>query len=363
MPAATSDSRRDPVFRIAVFFRRARRFAPVCVAAWLGLLLLAAPRADAAPARPATPRVPATIRVEGVAYTEARLWFARHGHRADYDAEQRRLTFDGPGGRIVFTVDSREFRLHGLRVFLSEPAILVKGVMHLPDIDLERFIAPMLRPDRLPAQPLKTIVLDAGHGGTDGGTRNQSLNLNEKAFTLDVARRLRRLLGDDKWRVIFTREDDRFVSLADRAEFANRAGADLFVSIHFNAVANNPAVRGTETYVLTPQHMRSTSSPKITPDDKQEQPGNRHDAWNAVLGHHMHRELIARLKTEDRGYKRARFAVLRLVDCPAVLVEAGYLSNEDEARLIATEAYRRKIAEALHTAILAYDAARASAGR
>jgi N-acetylmuramoyl-L-alanine amidase len=76
----------------------------------------------------------------------------------------------------------------------------------------------------------------------------------------------------------------------------------------------------------------------------------------------MHRELLAGLKTEDRGFKRARFAVLRLVDCPAVLVEAGYLSNDTEAQMIATPAYRARIAEAIYSAIVAYDATRAAAG-
>jgi N-acetylmuramoyl-L-alanine amidase len=75
-----------------------------------------------------------------------------------------------------------------------------------------------------------------------------------------------------------------------------------------------------------------------------------------VLGYHVHRQLLAVLKTEDRGYKRARFAVLRLVDCPAVLVEAGYLSNNDEAKRIADEDYRAEIAAALYAAVQAYDA-------
>ena len=75
----------------------------------------------------------------------------------------------------------------------------------------------------------------------------------------------------------------------------------------------------------------------------------------------MHRRLLARLKTEDHGFKRARFAVLRLVDCPSVLVEAGYLSNDAEARKIASDEYRGDIAEALAAAVDAYAASLASA--
>lgn len=331
--------------------------ACICLAAGT----VVAPSVANASAR-APAKAPLTVRIGETSYTDAKAWFANLGYRASYAAETRTLTLENASGKLVFTDGSRDARLNGLRIFLGEPALLLKGVMHLPVIDLERFITPILRPERLPSRPLRTIVLDAGHGGNDSGTRNQSLQLDEKVFTLDVAQRLNRLLGDGKWRVLLTRTDDRFISLADRAAFANAAQADLFVSIHFNAVANNSAVRGTETYVLTSQHMRSTSSLKPTADDQIAQPGNKHDAWSAVLGYHMQREMLARLQTEDRGYKRARFAVLRLVDCPAVLVEAGYLSNNDEAARIAEESYRSKIAEALYTAILAYDAALTSAG-
>lgn len=362
--------RRDSVSRVAAFFRRHRPRAAITPRLGLACaLFLAAAGGVSVASTSATasariqPKAPVTVRIGETSYTDAKAWFARLGYRASYAADTRTLTLESASGRIIFTDGSRDARLNDMRIFLGEPALLLKGALHVPVIDLDHFLTPILRPAQLAPRPLRTIVIDAGHGGNDTGTRNHPHKLDEKVFTLDVAERLARLLGKDKWRVVLTRSDDRFVALADRAELANAEKADLFVSIHFNAVANNPSVRGTETYVLTPQNMRSTSSAALTPEDKVAQPGNKHDAWSAVLGYHMHRELLARLKTEDRGYKRARFAVLRLVDCPAVLVEAGYLSNNDEATRIAEEAYRVKIAEALHTAILAYDAALASAGK
>lgn len=360
-----SDLRRVPPCRNAAFFRFARGWI------LLGLSALFLP-ASAPAARQTAPVTalaaananrPASIKLDGVAYTEARPWFARLGYKAAYDPEKRVLTLGAPAGRIVLEADAREASLHGMRVFLGEPVVLHKGALFVATIDLERFLAPVLRPTQLTRRPLRTIVLDPGHGGNDSGTRNKAAQLDEKTFTLDVARRLERLLAesDPSWRVLLTRTDDRFVGLSDRADFANAAKADLFISIHFNAVANNAAVRGTETYVLTPRHQRSTSSHLRSADDKTAQPGNRHDAWSAVLGAHMHRQLLAKLKTQDRGYKRARFAVLRLADCPAVLVEAGYLSNDAEARRIATPAYRGDIAEAIAAAVNAYAASLASA--
>lgn len=372
VPATSSDSRRVPPHRDAVVFwpRRAvvralARFAPLALCVWLGVVA-AAPAALASAARPAArPAAPATVKIGGVAYGEARAWFARLGYQAVHDAEKRTLALTAGSNRIVIEADSREIFFHGMRCFLGEPAALHQGALYLSTTDLERFLGPILRPARLEPRPLRTIVLDPGHGGQDTGTRNVAQKLDEKVFALDVAKRVERLLvaTDPSWRVLLTRGDDRFVTLADRARFANEAGADLFVSIHFNAVANNPAVRGTETYILTPRHQRSTSSTLRAESDGDEQAGNRHDHWNAVLGAQLHRHLLAKLKTQDRGYKRARFAVLRLVDCPAVLVEAGYLSNDAEARRIADPAFRGDIAEAIVAGIQSYAAALATAGR
>ncbi|MCX6937301.1 MAG: N-acetylmuramoyl-L-alanine amidase [Verrucomicrobia bacterium] len=367
MPLFASLSRRVPFPRIAAFFPAG------CIASGIVLvttgLLLAGPAALAAPnahrSSTKTPAGPATIQVGATNYTDARAWFGRLGYRAQKTENTRALVLKGPSdGTLRFEVDSREASLHGLRTFLSEPAILSGSSIFVPTPDIERFLTPMVRPSQFKAPPLRTIVIDAGHGGNDTGARNQTVKFNEKDGSLDVARQLKKLLGQDRWQVLMTRDDDSFVELAERAEFAKRKKADLFVSIHFNAVAKNPGdVRGTETYVLTPQFMRSTSSAKITPDDRKAQPGNKYDAWSAVLGYHMHRELLTGLKTEDRGLKRARFAVLRLADCPAVLVEAAYLTNDTEAKLIATPAYRARIAKALYAAIVAYDATRVAAGR
>lgn len=365
MSACFFNQGRAPFPRFAAFLRSGpagvvlrRTLAGFC-AALLALTAVAAVPAEAgAPMRPAAkpPGTPATVKVGAVGYTEAATYFAKLGFTAVADEKARTLTLKSAEAELVLVEGSREARLDGMRVFLGEAVVARQGGVYVSTIDVERFLVPIIRPARFTPSPVKTIVIDAGHGGNDTGTQNKPGKFDEKVFTLDVAKRLQALLGEERWRVFMTRDDDRFVGLDERAAFANKAKADLFISIHFNAVANNADVRGTETYVLTPQHQRSTSSSAPSAADKVAQPGNAHDAWSAVLGHHMHRELLAKLKTEDRGYKRARFAVLRLVDCPAVLVEAGYLSNDAEANRLATPAYRADIADALHSAILAYDA-------
>jgi N-acetylmuramoyl-L-alanine amidase len=82
--------------------------------------------------------------------------------------------------------------------------------------------------------------------------------------------------------------------------------------------------------------------------------GNGNDAWNSLLAYSIQRRLLTEMKLDDRGFKHDRLAVLRLVSCPAVLVEGGFLSNTAEARKIATAAYRQQLAEAMANGIVAY---------
>ncbi len=305
---------------------------------------------------------PARASVNGVSYVEADAFFARYGLKAKWIEPNKRQSFSSSWTQIEVEFDQREITYNGMRVFMGEAAIMRNRSLYIPQIDAERLLGPVLRPAGLTvAKPLRTIVIDAGHGGRDSGTTNSALKLEEKNFTLDVTRRLAALLGTGEWRVVLTRTDDRFIELADRAAKNTAAGADLFISIHFNAVADAPSVKGTETYVLTPRHQRSTSSDRRHSSDDDDQPGNAYDQWNAVLGYNIHRQLLDKLGTEDRGLKRARFAVLRLATCPGVLVEAGYLSNPDEARRIADARYRADIAEAVANGVKAYANALATA--
>jgi N-acetylmuramoyl-L-alanine amidase len=179
-----------------------------------------------------------------------------------------------------------------------------------------------------------------------------------------VAWRLRKILEMRGYRVLMTREKDtRFsnsptVDLPLRADFANKAAADLFLSIHFNAVdaRNAQRVTGSETYVLTPQFMVSTQPESNKAMQAEQNPGNRHDPANALLGYQLHRRLVTDLKTSDRGYKRYRYAVLRTLNCPGALIEAAYLSHETEAARVGTAAFRQQIAEAIAEGVQDYAA-------
>jgi N-acetylmuramoyl-L-alanine amidase len=294
----------------------------------------------------------------GVDYVAVRDLAKRYGLKAAWTKPGVLLTLsDARGVRFTFERDQRDFYLDGARIFLGELTYLSGNDLWVPKLDVIKTIAPLFAPadhtSFLPPAP-RLIVLDPGHGGTDPGKQNLKLKIDEKDMTLDVALRLKKILEVRGYKVVLTRTTDtRFsnsqaVDLPVRADFANKAGADLFISLHFNAVDRDPErVSGVETYVLTPQFQVSTQPEQDREMVKTYYPGNRQDTANALLGYHLHRQLVTDLKASDRGYKRYRYAVLRTLASPGVLVEAAYLSNDAEARRVAKPEFRQQIAEAV----------------
>lgn len=321
-----------------------------------------APKREA-PVRPAI-LWPAT-KLQGIDYVDVRAIAKAFDLKAAWTKPGSVLTLsDARGVRFTLEVDQKDFYFDRLRVFLGDPALRQKNTLWLSKLDVIKIIAPLYRPadhaTLLPATTPKLIVIDPGHGGIDPGTQNEKLKLNEKTFTLDVAQRLEKLLTARGWRVVLVREKDTELSkdkkadLLMRSEVANRRKADLYLSIHFNSAG--PAVSGVETYSLAPQYMLSAGA--VQPDEmtKVAYPGNRLDYANLLFGESLHRALIAGLKSSDRGYKHARQAVLRMLDCPGALVECAYLSNEAEARRVATPEFRQAIAESLAAGVQNYAA-------
>jgi len=342
-----------------------RRVGAVLLIAAAANLPLAA-QVRSAPTRPATASAWETTRLRNADFVDLLHVAAKLGWKPQWNAPGRTLTLRSPDdAKIIFEADERDCHLDGVRVFLSERVAAYRNTLWVSRLDVVKTLAPLLAPATqalvLP-QPPRLIVLDAGHGGTDPGKSNTRHKLHEKDMTLDVVLRLKPLLEARGFRVLLTRKDDtRFanspiVDLQRRADFANKAVADLFLSIHFNAVDPKDAARvtGSETYVLTPQSMLSTSDEKPDEMTGTAFPGNRHDLGNVLLGFHLHRRIVGDLKTSDRGYKRARFAVLRFVQCPAALIEAAYLSNDAEAARVGTPAFRQQIAEAIARGVESY---------
>lgn len=264
------------------------------------------------------------------------------------------INLEGTTLRMSGGVNSRELYLNGLKFILSFPIIKVDDRILMSRMDLSKLVEPVLRPAKIAAKPVRTVVLDAGHGGFDQGA--QSILGSEKDFALDVVKRTRELLLRAGFNVRLTRSADIFIPLEDRAAFANRQSNAVFVSVHFNAGAREEA-GGIETYSLAPRGVPSTNNPNLSLVDFQPCMGNVRDPENIALATAMHAALITRVGGSDRGIKRARFIVLRDSNIPGILIEGGFLTNPQDRVRIAAPIYRQLLAQAILQGIVSYNRA------
>ena len=220
---------------------------------------------------------------------------------------------------------------------------------------------------------LDTIVIDAGHGGIDGGTVGRS-DLMEKTVTLDIALRLGRLLKrKTNMKVIYTRDEDVFIPLWQRTKIANESGGKLFISIHVNGVKNR-AAHGFETWLLAPANtqeaievarlensviaLEESNHPYEEFSDEalilstmaQSTWMKESEALAALIQEHLSRHLDA----PNRGVKQGGFLVLIGATMPNVLVELGFISNRIEEQKLAQNEYRQRIAEGIFSAIVEF---------
>jgi N-acetylmuramoyl-L-alanine amidase len=257
-----------------------------------------------------------------------------------------------PNGTFSARVGSTVARWEGLEIHIGFPPEMINDRPLLHSLDLRATVWPLATDDPPWEPENRVVVIDPGHGGADAGARSVEGARYEKEFTLDWGLRLASLLRTSGWTVRLTRERDVQISLADRVEIAERAGADLFLSLHFNSFEPSPEKSGLETYCLTPAGMGSTLTRGPEEDAAQAFPNNEFDGANLRLALQVHRALLRVNGHNDRGIRHARFpVVLRGQHRPAVLIEGGYLSNPREARMIADAAYRQRLAEAVAGAL------------
>jgi N-acetylmuramoyl-L-alanine amidase len=249
---------------------------------------------------------------------------------------------------------SRDLFLNGLKFILSLPILDIQGTLCISRLDLAKLVDPVLRPTKISASPVRTVVIDPGHGGTDSGARG--MLGNEKDYTLDVALRAADLFTRAGFNVRMTRSSDVYVPLESRALFASFQPDAVFLSIHFN-YGMGPTAEGVETYCLAPRGVPSTNDLGLTFADFEECTGNVRDPENIALATAIHASLITRLVVPDRGVKRARFLVLRNNAIPGVLVEGGFLTNPRDALRVASPAYRELLADAIVRGVMSYNRA------
>jgi N-acetylmuramoyl-L-alanine amidase len=287
------------------------------------------------------------------AYVRLTDWAKANGLEVRWLKQDETLQLSNRSSKLVLAVDSRETQINGVAVWLLFPLVAHNGAFCLTQLDVNTTLRPLLSPPRdRPSARIKTICLDPGHGGKDPGNRVGSNE--EKQYTLLLAQELRTQLGRAGFKVTLTRSTDTFIELPTRTELAKRRSADLFVSLHFNAAeTGRNTVQGSEVYCLTPVSASSTNA-RGEGAGAGSFPGNRQNDKNLFLAFQVQRALTRNLSVEDRGLRRARFAVLRDAVMPAVLIEAGFMSHPVEGRKIFTAAYRQKMARAIVEGVLAY---------
>jgi len=302
--------------------------------------ILIAHLAAAAAAATAPPAVK-SITIGGREYLALEEWGRSRGLQLVW-ASKTDLLLTNKATRLNFTVNSPKAALNGTTLWLTCPVVLQGATPCLARADVQTTFEPLLWPvQRGPKSPL--ICVDAGHGGKDTG--NLEGRHKEKDYTLLLAREFAAQLRKAGFRTTLTRSWDTTVELEDRPEIARRRGAHLFISLHLNAAANGDA-RGSEVYCLTPAFAASTNA-RGEGAGTGALAGNQQNGQNILLAYHLQRSVVRRMGLEDRGVRRARWAVLRTARMPAVLVEVGFMSNPDEARRLYSPEWRRQYCQAL----------------
>ena len=259
--------------------------------------------------------------------------------------EGERFRLSAAGRSIEGVNGGRDAYINGVKYALCFPILSREGRTLISAMDVVKIIEPILRPQKIKNPgSVNTVILDAGHGGIDSGATG-SLG-KEKDAALDVVLRAKKLLQENGYQVRCTRINDVFIPLGRRSEFANRHGNAIFVSVHFNK-SKVAGASGLETYCLAPRGVPSMDEENLSYSDYVQHPGHRHDPANVALATTVHAALVRNLGLTDRGVKRARFFVVRNVTIPGILIEGGFMSGTPDAHLIATPAYRQRIAECI----------------
>ncbi|WP_298047777.1 N-acetylmuramoyl-L-alanine amidase [uncultured Cardiobacterium sp.] len=223
----------------------------------------------------------------------------------------------------------------------------------------------------------KTIVvaIDPGHGGKDTGAVNPGSGLREKDVVLQIAHRLKQHINSKKgFSAFLTRSDDTYIPLPERPGSARRRGADLFISIHADAVENS-APSGSSVYILSTKgattaigkYLESTENSvdlrwgvdvsKYDDDIQQALLGMQQEATiesSYILAQKTLNELGRIGKVHKGQVQRANFVVLRSPDIPSMLVETAFISNPDEARKLASPAYQEQLAQGIANGVVSY---------
>ncbi|MFT5109236.1 MAG: N-acetylmuramoyl-L-alanine amidase [Pseudoalteromonas tetraodonis] len=253
-----------------------------------------------------------------------------------YSTKEGNLFYRSEGIVMKARNGSQDLLINNTKFILSKPIVRGEGEYLISQFDLTHMVDPVLRPNLIKqAKPFHVVVIDAGHGGRDSGSGGGEFG-DEKTHTLKLAILLKAELERRDFQVKMTRTDDQELSQAERVALGNKTVDSIFISLHFNT--GGRTARGVETY-----------APLAKEDAKAEQ-----NAHNSALACAVHASIQQKMKVIDRGIRRAPWAVLTGIKQPAILLEAGYLSNPVEAKKIASQIYQKELATSIAAGIVTY---------
>ncbi len=250
--------------------------------------------------------------------------------------------------RVTFIYDKRNATINGVKMHFLFPVLGPSSCPALSSLDFNNVLDPSMRVYSIPKQTVKTILIDPGHGADDKGASGRISH--EKNLNLQISLKLRALLVKKGFKVFMTRQKDAPLTLEQRSSRCISVGADIFISVHCNSTSKRD-ISGIETFCLTPEGAPSTPDRKPVSAKYR---GNSFNKNNFLLALKIQSKLLMATKAADRGVKHARFEVLRNAPCPAVLVEAGFMSNSREEGLLVNSAYQDKVAKAIADGIVSY---------
>ncbi len=306
-----------------------------------------------------------------------------YGINCGWDPIARIATLEWKDNRVALRPSSQRILANGRVERLDRPVLMEKGAVLVPFSFVMANMEGLAEAKKSesagsPAASrsgkfsIRTIVLDAGHGGRDAGAVGRRLGLIEKDYVLKAVHKLKNILESKGIRVIMTRADDRFITLPGRAEVANNANADLFVSLHINA-SHSRSINGFECYYLsdaTDDNSRATEALEnsaLSVDEKSISDRSRSlsaTLWDMTLTENRTESAeVARYICDsvertrlvrNNGVKSARFFVLLHSRIPSVLVELCYISHGIEEAKLKSPGFMDGMVEAVAAGIMRY---------
>ena len=288
------------------------------------------------------------IAISGAEYVRVGDWADKDDLKMVWRKKEEPILLTNQSSSVRLTPESLKAQINGVNVSLSLPVITRNGIPWISLADLQKTLQPILFPQKSPAR-VRTICLDSGHGGRDTGARDGEHS--EKQYTLLLALAVEKLLQAGGFKVVLTRTNDVYVDLPARPALAEKAGADLFVSLHYNSGV--PSLHGVEVHCMAPAGMKSSNGGSGTGGDAAS-PGNASDDRNILLAYEVLKSITTSLPLDDIEVKHSHLAVLREARMPAILMEPGFMSDPQDAKNIYDSDFRQRMARSIVDGILAY---------